>query len=87
MGTASSSKHHTDVLSSVGDLEITRLDKALHSSILAWRLPWTEDPGGLQSTGSQSQARLSDFTFRLDKRFGPQFMHLGRWLCRSVFTR
>ena len=26
---------------------------ATHSSILAWRIPWTEDPGGLQSTGSQ----------------------------------
>ena len=23
-----------------------------HSSILAWRIPWTEEPGGLQSTGS-----------------------------------
>ena len=23
----------------------------LHSSILAWRIPWTEEPGGLQSTG------------------------------------
>ena len=27
---------------------------ATHSSILAWRIPWTEEPGGLQSTGSQS---------------------------------
>ena len=26
---------------------------AIHSSILAWRIPWTEDPGGLQSTSSQ----------------------------------
>ena len=26
---------------------------ATHSSILAWRIPWTEEPGGLQSTGSQ----------------------------------
>ena len=26
---------------------------ATHSSILAWRTPWTEEPGGLQSTGSQ----------------------------------
>ena len=26
---------------------------ATHSSILAWRLPWTEEPGRLQSTGSQ----------------------------------
>ena len=25
-----------------------------HSSILAWRTPWTEEPGGLQSMGSQS---------------------------------
>ena len=27
--------------------------KATHSSILAWRIPWTEEPGGLQSMGSQ----------------------------------
>ena len=26
---------------------------APHSSTLAWRIPWTEEPGGLQSTGSQ----------------------------------
>ena len=25
-----------------------------HSNILAWEIPWTEEPGGLQSTGSQS---------------------------------
>ena len=28
---------------------------ATHSSILAWRIPWTEESGGLQSMGSQSQ--------------------------------
>ena len=28
-------------------------DVATHSSILAWRIPWTEEPGGLQSIGSQ----------------------------------
>ena len=27
---------------------------ATHSSILAWRIPWTEQPGGLQSIGSQT---------------------------------
>ena len=27
--------------------------KAIHSSILAWRIPWTEEPGRLQSIGSQ----------------------------------
>ena len=33
---------------------------ATHSTILAWRMPWTEEPGGLQSMGSQSQTQLSD---------------------------
>ena len=28
---------------------------ATHSNILAWRIPWTEEPGGLQGTGSQSR--------------------------------
>ena len=28
-------------------------EMATHSSVLAWRIPWTEEPGGLQSTGSQ----------------------------------
>ena len=31
---------------------------ATHSRILAWRTPWTEEPGGLQSIGSQGQTRL-----------------------------
>jgi len=30
---------------------------ATHSSILAWRIPWTEEPDGLQSTGSQRVRR------------------------------
>ena len=34
------------------------------SSTLAWKIPWTEEPGGLQSMGSlKSKTRLSDFTF------------------------
>ena len=33
---------------------------ATHSSILAWRIPWTEEPGRLQPMGSQSRTRLSD---------------------------
>ena len=28
-------------------------EMATHSSILGWRIPWTEDPGGLQSVGLQ----------------------------------
>ena len=33
---------------------------ASHSSILAWKIPWTEEPGGPQSTGSQRWIQLSD---------------------------
>ena len=35
-------------------------EMATYSSILAWRIPWTEEPGGLQSMGSQkSRTQLS----------------------------
>ena len=36
---------------------------ATHSSTLAWKIPWMEEPGRLQSMGLQSQTQLSDFTF------------------------
>ena len=36
---------------------------ATHSSTLAWKIPWMEEPGRLQSMGSLSQTRLSNFTF------------------------
>ena len=36
---------------------------ASHSSTLAWKIPWMEEPGRLQSVGSLSRTRLSDFTF------------------------
>ena len=36
---------------------------ATHSSMLAWKIPWTEEPGRLQSMGSQSWTRLSNFPF------------------------
>jgi len=47
-------------LPAIWDIRLQSLDwgdpleegMATHSSILAWRIPWTEEPGGLQSTGS-----------------------------------
>ena len=36
---------------------------ATHSSTPAWKIPWTEEPGRLQSMGSLSRTRLSDVTF------------------------
>ena len=42
-----------DVVRFLGLEDPLEEDKATHSSILAWRSPWTEKPGGLQSKGSQ----------------------------------
>ena len=50
---------------SMGQEDPLEKEMATHSSILAWRIPWTEEPGGLQSTGLQSRTQLSDFTFTL----------------------
>ena len=40
-------------LQSLGQDNALEEGMATHSSILAWRIPWTEGPGGLQSMGSQ----------------------------------
>ena len=37
---------------------------ATHSSILAWRIPWTGEPGGLQSVGSQSHTHTKEIPTR-----------------------
>ena len=37
-------------------------EMATHSSILAWRIPWTEEPGGLQSMGSQ-ESDMTEVTY------------------------
>ena len=37
----------------LGREESSEKEMATHSSILAWKIPWTEEPGGLQSMGSQ----------------------------------
>ena len=39
---------------SLGQEDPLEKEMATHSSILAWRIPWTEEPGGLQSMESQS---------------------------------
>ena len=44
---------------SLGREDALEEEMATHSSILTWRILWTEEPGGLQSMGSQSWTRLS----------------------------
>ena len=38
---------------SLGCEDLLEKEMATHSSILVWKIPWTEEPGGLQSMGSQ----------------------------------
>ena len=40
---------------------------ATHSSILAWEIPWTEEPGGLQSMGHKESDRTEKLTLSLFK--------------------
>ena len=50
-----------DVGYSLGEKDPLEKEKATHSSILAWEIPWIEKPGGLQSMGWQkSQTQFSD---------------------------
>ena len=42
-----------DLVLSQGQEDPLEEGMAAHSSVLAWRIPWTEEPGGLQSMGSQ----------------------------------
>ena len=48
---------------SLGGEDPLEKEMATHSSTLAGKIPWTEEPGRLQSLGLQSRTRLSDFTF------------------------
>ena len=47
---------------SLGREDALEKEMATHSSTLAWKIPWTEEPCRLQSMGSQSRTRLSYFT-------------------------
>ena len=55
---------------------------AIHSSTLAWKIPWIEEPGRLQSMGSLSRTQLSDFNFTfhfhaLEKEMATRFSVLA----------
>ena len=42
-------------IQSLGREDLLKKGMATHSSLLAWETPWTEEPGGLQSMGSQKK--------------------------------
>ena len=58
---------------SLGQKDPLEKEMATHTSILAWRIPWTEEPGGLQSIGLQR-----DMTERLT--------HTHHWKVKNLDT-
>ena len=50
-------------IQSLGGEDPLAKEMATHSSILAWEISWTEEPGGLKSMGSQSWTQLSTHAY------------------------
>ena len=49
-----------DVGSSLDQDDPLEAEMATHFSILAWKIPWTEEPGGLQSIGSHKELNMTE---------------------------
>ena len=47
------------MVQSLGQEEPLKKEVAIHSSTLAWEIPWTEEPGGLQSMWSQKESDMT----------------------------
>ena len=77
---------------SLGQEDLLEKGLATHSSVLAWRIPWTEEPGGLQSTGSQ-RVWLDWDTFTIpDKQFDSKYNQThskegGSWTGFLIFPK
>ena len=64
--------------------DLLEKDMATHSSTLAWKIPWIEEPGGLQSMGLQRvRTQLSDFTFTFTSRLVITFLPRSKRLLIS----
>jgi len=54
-------------LQSLGQEDPLEKEMATHSSVLAWRIPWTEEPGRLQMMGSQRVICLSNLNIHISE--------------------
>ena len=70
---------------SLGQEDALEKEMATHSSILAWKIPWTEEPGGIQSTGSQrvGQDRVIEHSINFYTSLG---VHLKCQFLKKVFS-
>ena len=66
---------------SLGREDPLEKEMATHSSTLAWKIPWTKEPGRLHSMGSQSRTRLSDFTSLHFKQYLLSTQYRGQASC------
>ena len=75
---------------SLGREDALEKGTATHSSILAWRIPWAEEPGGLQSMGSQrvrhNRSDVAQHSTRGPvETVGRVICHSWEWISRSQF--
>ena len=54
---------------SLGREDPLEKEMATHSSVLAWNVPWTEEPGGLQSMGSQRVGTTEQLSMHVHRMF------------------
>ena len=74
---------------SLGQEDPLEKGMATHSSILAWRIPWTEEPGRLQSMGSQRVRHDWTTNILSSQNFSSLNMHaflIPSWLWISIFS-
>ena len=61
-------------------------EMAIHARTIAWKISWTEEPGKLQSMGSQSRTRLSNFTLRgLSHIYSPNGLNVWEQWVECIF--
>ena len=69
---------------SVGQEDLPEQGTSTHSRILAWRIPWTEEPDVLQSIGSQSQTQLKQLSLHAC-RVGRTWLQGGQAVSQSLW--
>ena len=79
------------MLQGLGQEDPLEMGMSIHSSILTWKIPWTEEPGGLQTMRSQGVGHdwgTSTFTFITSTKFwyGPLFCPVCVCVCVCVHT-
>ena len=78
---------------SLGQEDPLEEEMATHSSILAWKIPWTEEPAGLQSMGSQTVRQdwvthtyIHTHMVKNDESMCSDWTQIPVWACNMTFS-